>query len=53
MLGDGRDTGLTEGWVKVLPQPPGKKVVKRDEFLFARETGNPLAIETQLRNPPP
>lgn len=48
MFGDGRDTGLSEGWVKVLLQPLGKKVAIRDEFLFACGTGNLLTIEIPI-----
>ena len=38
---EGQDTILSEGWVKVLPCHAGKKVAMRNEFLLARETGNP------------
>ena len=41
MLEDGRDTDFSVGCAKVLPQLPGKKVVMRNEFLFARGRETP------------
>ena len=44
MLGNGQGTDLKVVCAKVLPQPPGKEVVVRNEFLFARGSGTPLLI---------
>ena len=59
MLEDDRDMDLSVGCANVLPQLPGKKVVMRNEVLFACGKGTPpphyrdLIAQSPLRLPRP